>query len=136
MGSGNDPTFALGGPGEGCGEIPFSKQLAVSTSNEAKTLLGIQSVQSAAIRAGTANFTEQADVVERRWTQHFDPMTDSRWQQSETRRGLSQEMEICFTASSLSSVQGKACSLKQSTIGFAVSGCVIRPVNREEKSKH
>lgn len=37
-------------------------------------------------RAGAASFTEQAGRVERRWTQQFDPTTDSRREQSQTQR--------------------------------------------------
>lgn len=44
-------------------------------------------------RAGAASFTEQADRVERRRTQRFDPTTESEREQSQTRRRWSQETD-------------------------------------------
>ena len=58
--------------------------------------------------------------VERRWMRHFDPTTDSRREQSQARRSRSQEIDSVFTASGLSSVQGRVCSLKQSLPGVPV----------------
>lgn len=72
----------------------FQSRFKHSTSNEAKKhSWDFQGVRFSVARAGAANFTEQADRVERRWTQHFDPTTVSRREQSQTWRGRSQEME-------------------------------------------
>lgn len=57
-----------------------------------KPFMGFQGVWSSVAWAGAASLTEQADRVERRWTQHVDPTTDSRREQSQTRRSRSQEI--------------------------------------------